>query len=109
MKIFLKTLTGQGLTLQGNLDISELPEDLAQKTKALLNEESLSKATGAEKSPSMVDSQEYELTIFPDDESKQPQRYKFSESEGNVEIAELLDELMYEINLRKMGSSSQSK
>jgi hypothetical protein len=101
MKLFLRIISGQGITLQGNLDVSELPEGLALKTQNMLKEEILSEASKAERDPFTVDFQEYELVILPEANGEQPQRYIFTEAESNLEVLELLDELMQEIIIKK--------
>ena len=101
MKLFLKIVSGQGITLQGNLDVSELPEELALKTQNMLKEEILSEASRVERDPFAVDFQEYELVILPDANNEQPQRYTFTEAESNLEVLELLDELMQKIIINK--------
>jgi hypothetical protein len=109
MKIFLKILTGQGITLQGKLDLSDLPEDLAQRARKILQEPRLSAAARAESNPLAVDTQEYELMIISEDQNIQPEKYLIPESDDNADVLDVLDDLMHEIVLQKKGLSGQSK
>ncbi|MCB0166904.1 MAG: hypothetical protein KDI79_21940 [Anaerolineae bacterium] len=105
MKISLRILTGQGITLRGQIDLMDLPEDLAHQVQTTFTPENLSAAAAAQPNPQMVDASEYELVIYPDDPNLTPQQYSFVDADDNFEVLEILDDIMHEIVRRKKGRS----
>lgn len=105
MKLSLRILTGQGITLHGDIDLSDLPEELARQVQTTFTPKNLSAAAAAKPNPQMVDASEYELVIHPDQPNRKPQRYTFVDADDNVDVLELLDDIMHEIVHRKKGRS----
>ena len=103
MKIFLRILTGQGIRLQGEISLADLPAGLAQQAKLILQEKTLAVTAAAQPNPQMVDASQYELVIFPNTPNDQPQRYTLVDADDNIDVLELLDEIMYHIIRRKKG------
>jgi hypothetical protein len=106
MKIFLRTTTGQGITLEGQLDTADLPEDLADRMAKILSSRRLSKVAKAPAPRAMVDMQQYELTLLPKTSRSKPKRFQFSDAVAGEELIELLDELTHEITLQKVRALS---
>ncbi len=102
MKLLLRRTGGQGLMLQGKVDTSELPEDLAKRTQETLQPEKLRKVAMQPQNPFMVDCHEYEVTLLDDD--KEVKHFKLSDAQNAPELLELLDELMREIVSRNIKS-----
>lgn len=106
MKLLLRRTGGQGLMLQGRVDTSELPEDLAKRTRETLKPEKLQKVATRPQDPFMVDCHEYEVTLLDDD--KEVKHFKFSDAQDAPELLELLDELMREIVARNIKAHKQA-
>lgn len=105
MKLLLRRTGGQGLMLQGKVDTSELPEDLARRARETLQPEKLRRVATQPQNPFMVDCHEYEITLLDDDEVK---HFKFSDAQNAPELLELLDELMREIVARNIQSRKKT-
>lgn len=105
MKFFLRVLTGQGITLQGEIDLTDLPEELVRRIQTTLTRKNLAAAAVAKPNPQMVDASEYELAIYPDNPNQKPQRYTFVDADDNIDVLEILDDIMHEIVRRKKGQS----
>ena len=105
MKLFLRIFTGQGITLQGEINLSDLPNDLARQVQATLTPENLTAAAAAQPNPLVVDASEYELVIHPDDPNQTSQRYELVDADDNIDVLEVLDDIMHEIVRRKKGQS----
>ena len=106
MKIFLRTTTGQGITLEGQLDTADLPEDLGARIEKILRPRRLSTVAQAPAPRSMVDMQHYELTLLPKSSRGKPKKFQFSDAAAGEDLIELLDELTYEITLQKVRALS---
>ena len=104
MKLFLRILTGQGIRLQGEISMAELPDDLARQAQALLQDDHmLSTAAQAQPPPQMVDVSHYELTLISDDPGDSPHHYTFADAETNIDVLDLLDDIMHEIVRHNKG------
>ena len=106
MKIFLRTTTGQGITLEGQLDTADLPEDLAGRVAKILKPRRLSTVAKAPAPRAMVDMQQYELTLLPKTSRSKPKKFQFSDAVAGEELIELMDELTHEITLQKVRALS---
>jgi hypothetical protein len=106
MKIFLRTTTGQGITLEGQLDTADLPEDLGDRIEKILRPRRLSAVAQAPERRSMADMQHYELTLLPRTSRGKPRRFEFSDAAAGDDLVELLDELTHEITLQKVRALS---
>jgi hypothetical protein len=106
MKIFLRTTTGQGITLEGQLDTADLPENLGDRIEKILRPRRLSAVAQAPVRRSMADMQHYELTLLPRTSRGKPRRFEFSDAAAGDDLAELLDELTHEITLQKVRALS---
>jgi hypothetical protein len=106
MKIFLRTTTGQGITLEGQLDTADLPEDLAGRMVKILQPRRLSTVAKAPVPHAMVDMQQYELTLLPKSSRSKPKKFRFSDAGAGEDLVELMDELTHEITLQKVRALS---
>ena len=106
MKIFLRTTTGQGITLEGQLDTADLPQDLGNRIEKILRPRRLSAVAQAPVRRSMADMQHYELTLLPRTSRGKPRRFEFSDAAAGDDLVELLDELTHEITLQKVRALS---
>ena len=106
MKIFLRTTTGQGIMLEGQLDTADLPEDLGDRIEKILRPRRLSAVAQAPVRRSMADVQHYELTLLPRTSRGKPRRFEFSDAAAGDDLVELLDELTHEITLQKVRALS---
>jgi hypothetical protein len=106
MKIFLRTTTGQGITLEGQLDTADLPENLGDRIEKILRPRRLSAVAQAPERRSMADMQHYELTLLPRTSRGKPRRFEFSDAAAGDDLVELLDELTHEITLQKVRALS---
>ena len=102
MKIHIRTTTGQGITIQGTLDSSNLSQHLAQSMEKLMRPKILAAATKGGGKPNMVDMQEYEITLLPKGRpSTGLERFQFTDASCPEELLDLLDELVHAIVLQK--------
>ena len=107
MKIFLRTTTGQGITLEGQLDTADLPDDLGSRIEKLLRPRRLAAVAKAPVPRSMVDMQQYELTLLPKSSRGKPRKFEFSDAVAGDDLVELMDELTHEITLQKVRALSK--
>ena len=107
MKILLRTTTGQGITLEGQLDTADLPEDLGNRIEKILRPRRLSAVAQAPVRRSMADMQHYELTLLPKSLRGKPRKFEFSDAAAGDDLVELLDELTHEITLQKVRALSK--
>ena len=105
MKIHIRTNTGQGITIQGTLNSSELPRHLAQKMEKLIQPDMLAAAASTPENPDMVDMQQYEITLMPKDRKYGTKHIQFTDAGCSDEMLELLDELIHEIIIKKKRGS----
>ena len=101
MKIHLRVYTGQGITIEGTIHSSELPQNLAPKMEQLLQPDILAAAAGTPVDPDMVDMQQYEITLLSDTEDRGNQNFQFADAGCPDELLALLDDLVHEIILKK--------
>ena len=110
MKVFLRSAGGIGnVRVEGEVDTSELSDDLAKKVERVLAPEelrSLASPPSASRSPRsmsagpfMTDVQEVEISVKTKDATERSLRL----SEGDLpdEVLEVIDELRYEITRKK--------
>ncbi len=105
MKLFMRTITGHGIVIQGTLDTTTLPDNVNRRLEQVLKADMLTEAAHAPENPAMVDAQQYELTLYPEDQPDKPQRYTFSDMGSPDEVLELADELTYQITQNKRAAS----
>ena len=105
MKLYMKINTGQGITIEGTLSSSELPRNLAQRMEKLLQPDLLAAAAGITDPPDMVDMQQYEITLTPNDRIQGVERFQFTDAGCSEEMLELLDDLVHQIIIKKKRSS----
>jgi hypothetical protein len=102
MKIHIRTTTGQGITIQGTLNSSDLSQPLAQSMETLMRPTILAAAAEVSDNPHMVDMQEYEITLFPKGrKSNNIEQFQFTDASCPDELLDLLDELIHEIVRQK--------
>jgi len=106
MKLFLRKTGGQGLMLQGKLDVNEMPEPLASKTQEMLRSKKLAKAKRMKDQQMMPDCQEYELTLLNNNHVSK--HFKISDSSNEPDVLDWLDELMSQIMVNKLDRANQS-
>jgi hypothetical protein len=109
MRIFLRTTTGQGIPLEGQLDTADLPGDLGERVEKILRPRRLSAVAQAPVPRSMVDMQHYELTLLPRSSRGRPRKFEFSDAVAGDDLVELLDELTYQITLQKVRALSNGQ
>ncbi|MCB0194653.1 MAG: hypothetical protein KDJ65_22065 [Anaerolineae bacterium] len=104
MTLFLQVFTGQGIRLQGEIAMDELPDDLARQAQAILQDDRmLADAASAQPPPQMVDVSTYELTLYYDASHTHYKHYTFVDAETNIDVLDLLDDIMHEIIRHKKG------
>ena len=105
MKVHMKINTGQGITIEGTLDPSELPRNLAQRMEKILQLDLLAAAASITDHPDMVDMQQYEITLMPNDRSQEAERFQFTDAGCSEEMLELLDDLVHQVIIGKKRRS----
>ena len=108
MKIHLRVSTGQGITIEGTINSSALPRNLALKSEQLLQPDILAAAEGAPVNPDMVDMQQYELTLISRSQDRRDQHFQFADAGCSDELLALLDDLVHEIILKKKQDQKSS-
>lgn len=95
MKIFVKRSGGfANIRIQGELDTSELPPDLAQKVDRLIKPSTLNKV--GKKNPFMADGQQISIGFRSSD--KEPyQEYEIDESSADPELYDVCNELANQV------------
>ena len=111
MKVFLRCAGGIGnVRMEGQVETSDLAEDLAKKVEKVLAPEGLeslaSTASSAGSSmgsmgsgPFMADVQEVEISVQT--QATEAQSVRLNEAELSDEVIEVIDELRYEITRKK--------
>ena len=61
----------------------------------------LPRLRGTPENPDMVDMQQYEITLMPQDKKSEPDHFRFTDQGCSDEMLELLDELIHEIIIKK--------
>ena len=94
MKVYIN-VTGGPLPygVRGQLDMADLPEDLAQRVETSLQHEQMQELISRSRSEPMPDEQVYEVMVIDGPEQNEPVRYVFAESEAAPELLDLVDEL----------------
>ncbi|MBN1138114.1 MAG: hypothetical protein JXM73_16110 [Anaerolineae bacterium] len=103
----MRTTTGQGIILEGQLDTADLPSDLGDRMEEILRPRRLTTVAKAPIRRSMVDMQRYELTLLPKSSRGKPRTFEFSDAAAGEDLVELLDELTHEITLQKVRALSE--
>ncbi len=94
MKVYIN-VTGGPLPygVRGQLDMADLPEDLAQRVETSLQHEQMQELISRSRSEPMPDEQVYEVMVIDGPGQNEPVRYVFAESEAAPELLDLVDEL----------------
>lgn len=100
MKLHLARSGGfANIQLQGTVDTSDLPPELAGRAERLLSPDNLARAQG-EDNPHMADAFVYELQVWPKGTDGSSHGYLLSEADTSSEVMKTLDELMEAITRR---------
>ncbi|MEM7584416.1 MAG: protealysin inhibitor emfourin [Acidobacteriota bacterium] len=103
MKIVLKSSGGiGGLRLEGEVDTSDLPSELAQRTKQHLSSKSLQAATSSRRQlMPMPDARQYEIHLLPEQESGSVERHVVDDLCPVGEVLDVIDDLLAEVVARR--------
>ena len=107
MKIHLRVNTGQGITIEGTINSSELPQHLAQQMEQLLQHDILAAVEDTAVNQDMVDMQQYELTLISNTQDRGDQYFEFADAGCSDALLELLDDLVHEIIIKKRHDRKQ--
>jgi len=110
MKVFLRCAGGIGnVRMEGQVDTSDLAEDLAQRVEKVLAPEELegiaappSNPRSMPSGPFMADVQEVEIAVHT--ATAESPSYQLNEAELSDEVIDVLDELRYEITRQKAAA-----
>ena len=109
MKLSLKTSGGfANLRIEGVLDTSELPPELARRIEDGLRSDALREAA-AGANPQMADGTVYELTILPETADGEVRRYTIDDAAVEEEMLEILDEILHEVVRRRRAAARGEK
>ena len=97
MKFNLKISGGMGIPIQGSLDTADFPVELAKRLERLFADNRLSHACQDDATSQQADSQSYEFTLIPQQESQAPKTYRLRETQLPDSILELMDEVSHEL------------
>ena len=101
MKLHLARSGGfANIQIQGTVDTTDLPSELACRAERLLSPDSLARAKG-EDNPQMADGYVYELVVWPEGAEGSSRSYPLSEADTSSEVMETLDDVMGEITRRR--------
>lgn len=94
MKVYLR-ITGGPIPygLSGQIDMADLPDELAQRVATSLQPESMEKAISADRELPLPDEQVYELVVMDPSGEEDQARYVFADSQAEPELIDLVDEL----------------
>lgn len=94
MKVYLR-ITGGPIPygLSGQIDMADLPDELAQRVATSLQPESMEKAISADRELPLPDEQVYELVVMDPSGKEDQARYVFADSQAEPELIDLVDEL----------------
>lgn len=94
MKVYLR-ITGGPIPygLSGQIDMADLPDELAQRVATSLQPESMEKAISADRELPLPDEQVYELVVMDPSGKEDQARYVFADSQVEPELIDLVDEL----------------
>lgn len=102
MRLHLATSGGfANLRIEGQIDTSELSEEMAKRVEAALSPERLQAAEEAESNPLMMDAQQYELSVLPEGPEGEARLYRLDDAALTDEMLDVLDELRGEIVRRR--------
>ena len=102
MKVHLACSGGIGnLRIDGRVDTSKLAEDVGRQVEEALDADTLAALDGAKGGPFMMDSQQYELTVMPEDAGGEARRYRLDDSALPDDLIAALDVLRADIVRRK--------
>jgi len=88
MILFIKFSGGMGVSYQGSVDLSALPDDLLQEVQTELSEKNLAKINTVKRDPFAADSIIYEIQY-----DKSGKKFIIDESQTSDNILELIDNL----------------
>ncbi len=77
----------------GQIDVADLPDDLARRVTASLRPTNMRKAISAQRELPLPDEQVYELVVTDPSGKKGQARYVFAESQAAPDLIDLVDEL----------------
>jgi hypothetical protein len=98
MKLSVKTSGGIGnIQLQGQLDTSELPNDLAERVHRVLSPARLESARSTE-GVSLPDMIQYEISLFV---GSRVQRFEINDANAPADVIDVVQELVQEVVRRK--------
>ncbi len=94
MKVYLN-ITGGPIPygISGQVDMADLPTDLAQRAETSLQRDYMEKAVNPNRELPLPDEQVYELVVMDPSGKHDQARYVFADSQATPELLDLLDEL----------------
>jgi hypothetical protein len=94
MKVYLN-ITGGPIPygLSGQVDMADLPSDLAQRVETSLQRDYMENAISADRELPLPDEQVYELVVMDPSGKEDQARYVFADSQAAPELIDLVDEL----------------
>lgn len=94
MKVYLN-VTGGPLPYgeHGQIDMADLPDDLAKRVETTLQRDYMDKAISGERELPLPDEQVYELVVMDPSGKEDQARYVFADSQAAPELIDLVDEL----------------
>lgn len=94
MKVYLN-ITGGPIPygVSGQVDMEDLPADLADRAQSSLQNDYMDKAISSDRELPLPDEQVYEIVVTDPSGKKNQLRYKFADSQASAELLDLLDEL----------------
>jgi hypothetical protein len=100
MKLHLARSGGfANIQLQGTVDTTDLPPELAGRAERLLSPDNLARAQG-EDNPHMADGFVYELMVWPEGTDGSSRSYLLSEADTSSAVMETLDDVTETITRR---------
>lgn len=104
MKVHLACSGGIGnLRIEGQIDTSQLAEEVSRQVEEALDPASLAALDGARGGPFMMDSQQYELTVMAEGADGETRSYSLDDSALPDDLIDALDVLRVEIVRGKTG------
>jgi hypothetical protein len=94
MKVYLRIFGGPiPYGLSGQIDMADLPDELAQRVTASLQPDYMEKAMSGDRELPLPDEQVYELVVMDPSKEGDQARYVFADSQAEPELIDLVDEL----------------
>lgn len=94
MKIYVN-ITGGPIPygLRGQIDMADLPADLALRAETALQPAYMDEAISSDRELPLPDEQVYELVVMDPSDKEDQARYVFADSQASPELIDLMDEL----------------